>query len=59
MTTKQTTYHYFSSDGSYGYDIPLVLDTTNWTGADWALIEEASDDERAQVAFNIDKSKSA
>ena len=50
---KKDTF-YFATDGSYGHADGLVLaDTGRWTEKDWELIENASDDERVQVAREI------
>jgi hypothetical protein len=46
--------HYFSTDGNYGDASQMVvLNTDNWTGEDWALIDEARDWNRPQVALDI------
>ena len=45
---------YFAPDGNYGYaNGMVVLDTTNWTGADWAELDEALDWDRVAVATSI------
>jgi hypothetical protein len=45
---------YFAEDGSYGTAQNLeVIDTSEWTGEDWAEIENASDDRRAGTASAI------
>jgi hypothetical protein len=49
------SYHYFTTDGTYGADIPLVVDTTKWTEDDWREIEDCSDSERLWVALEISK----
>jgi hypothetical protein len=46
--------HYFAMDGSYGSATEiLIVDTSLWDNTDWAAIEEASDDERSNVAQSI------
>lgn len=46
--------HYFAMDGSYGDATEiLIVDTSLWDSNDWAAIEEASDDERNDVAQSI------
>lgn len=48
MSTQWT---YFAADGSFGDAGDLVvIDTTNFTDADWAAIEEASDLRRKSLA---------
>ena len=45
---------YFAGDGSYGSaENVVIVDTDKWTAEDWARIEEASDDERADIAREI------
>jgi len=45
---------YFATDGSYGTAQNLeVIDTSEWTGEDWAEIENATDDTRAGTASAI------
>lgn len=46
--------HYFAVDGNYGdASLMCVMDTSDWTEADWQRIEEASDSDRPEVAFLI------
>lgn len=48
--------HYFAKDGNYGdADGLVVVDTANWLVADWALIEQASDEHKSAVAKEIDE----
>lgn len=48
------TTHYFAADGSYGdANTLLVLDTSDWTEADWAEIDETPDEMRAFVALEL------
>ncbi len=43
--------HYFAIDGNYGDATSMVVvDTKDWTEEDWALIDEASDNDRPTVA---------
>jgi hypothetical protein len=54
LLTPGMTSTYFATDGSYGTaDNLRVIDTSEWTDADWAEIEEASDDQRAGTASAI------
>ena len=47
---------YFATDGSYGTAHNLeIIDTSEWTDADWAEVEEATDDTRADTASAIAK----
>ena len=46
---------YFAMDGNYGdAERFLVIDTSNWDDDDWAAIEYAKDDERLEIARQID-----
>jgi len=46
--------HYFATDGNYGDASQMVvLNTDNWTEADWVLLDETIDYDRAQVALDI------
>jgi hypothetical protein len=45
---------YFATDGSYGTAHNLeVIDTSEWTDEDWAEVENATDDTRADTASAI------
>lgn len=45
---------YFAEDGSYGSaDGITIVDTANWTDADWELIDFSTDSERAALAQKI------
>lgn len=45
---------YFATDGSYGTAHNLeIIDTSEWTDADWAEVEHATDDTRADTASAI------
>jgi hypothetical protein len=48
---------YFAQDGSYGLweNGSMLINTSQWTSKDWALIEECSDSERTTVARIIMK----
>jgi hypothetical protein len=48
---------YFAQDGSYGLweSGSMLIDTSQWTSADWALIDQCSDSERTTVARIIMK----
>ena len=48
--------YYFAADGSYGewQAASLLADTSDWTDADWQMIEEATDSERASIAYEIE-----
>jgi hypothetical protein len=46
--------HYFAKDGNYGDASQMVvLNTDNWTEADWILLDETIDYDRAQIALDI------
>lgn len=46
-----TQMHYFALDGNYGDAAGLtVIDTGDWTESDFAIIDEASDGDRPEVA---------
>jgi len=48
--------HYFAADGNYGDASALVVvDTSEWTEADWVRIDEAMDDERPEIAKQINE----
>lgn len=48
------TASYFASDGSYGDAKDLiVLDTSEWTEDEWAIIENARDSERVRLAYEL------
>jgi hypothetical protein len=45
---------YFSTDGNCGDATGLVIiDTSDWTDGEWAIILSAPDDERSQIAKEI------
>lgn len=47
---------YFAKDGNYGDATDLVLiDASNWESLDFRILDEASDDDRAQTAQLIQK----
>jgi hypothetical protein len=54
-TTPQTrTIHYFALDGNYGNADGIVLvETDDFSVEEWLEIEEASDNERANMAVEI------
>lgn len=47
--------YYFAMDGNYGWLEPgsVIANTSKWTLADWAEIEDAADSERAFIARGI------
>jgi len=46
---------YFAMDGNYGdAEKFLVVDTSSWDDDDWAAIEYAKDEERLEIARQID-----
>ena len=48
--------HYFTKDGNYGdADGATMFDTTKWTAAQWQAIEDASNQNRFEVAKEIAK----
>lgn len=50
--------HYFAKDGNYGDALGLVVvDTSEWTEQDWVLIDEAMDDERPEIAEQINETR--
>lgn len=47
--------HYFSPDGNYGDATGLVvIDTEDWSPADWDYIEGLSEGRRAEVAEDLE-----
>jgi hypothetical protein len=45
---------YFTDDGTYGDARGLIIaNTETWTDEDWRRIEEASDNDRITVAYEI------
>jgi RNA binding exosome subunit len=45
---------YFAKDGNYGNATELVVvNTEKWTGEEWAIIEENSDEDRPAVATQL------
>ena len=46
-----------TDDGSYGSGEVLIIDTTNWTDAEHEQLEDASDSERLEIAYEIALSK--
>jgi hypothetical protein len=54
LLTPSKASTYFATDGSYGTAQNLeVIDTSAWTGEDWAEIENATDADRAYTASAI------
>jgi hypothetical protein len=54
LLTPSKASTYFATDGSYGTAHNLeVIDTSAWTGEDWAEIENATDADRAYTASAI------
>jgi hypothetical protein len=50
---------YFAMDGNYGNAHGLVIiDTADWTDADWDRVENATDDDRFIVAVAIAEERS-
>ena len=52
--------HYFATDGNYGdaTDI-LIADTSSWTRTEWDAIEEATGNDRVEIARAICERKGA
>lgn len=45
---------YFAADGNYGDANGIVIiDTTNWTDADWDVLEQQTDNIRPRAAITI------
>lgn len=42
-----------TEDGTYGTSNIVLVDTNNWTDADWEKLEDAGDSERMEVAVSI------
>jgi hypothetical protein len=42
-----------AEEGSYGTSNIILVDTTNWTDADWTELEECRDWDRLQTAIDI------
>lgn len=56
LLTPEKASTYFATDGSYGTAHNLeIIDTSEWTDEDWAEIENATDDTRADTASAIAK----
>lgn len=54
LLTPERASTYFATDGSYGTAHNLeVIDTSEWTDEDWAEIENATNDTRADTASAI------
>lgn len=54
LLTPERASTYFATDGSYGTAHNLeIIDTSSWTDEDWAEVENASDDRRADTASAI------
>lgn len=52
--TPDKNHHYFALDGNYGVaDGMVVVDTQNWSEADWQAIDEVGDAERANLALAL------
>lgn len=52
----QPQIHYFAFDGNYGNADGIVLcQTQDWSEEDWTEIENATDNERANVAVEISR----
>ena len=47
--------YYFAHDGSYGQwnGASLLADVNDWDEADWERVENATDSERALIAYEI------
>lgn len=56
LLTPERASTYFATDGSYGTAHNLeIIDTSEWTDEDWAEVENATDDTRADTASAIAK----
>lgn len=54
LLTPERASTYFATDGSYGSAHNLeIIDTSEWTDEDWAEVENATDDTRADTASAI------
>jgi len=47
------TKHYFAADGSYGDAQIIVVDTSDWSQDEWDIIENCSDSERLDIAYQL------
>ena len=47
------TKHYFAADGSYGDAQIIVVDTSDWSKDEWDIIENCSDSERLDIAYQL------
>jgi hypothetical protein len=45
--------HYFAADGSYGTSNIIVIDTTDWSPEEWEIVDNATDQERISIAYQI------
>lgn len=51
VEVRKMSKHYFAADGNYGSAEGLVVvDTSDWTDDEWAAIDFARDNERAEIA---------
>jgi hypothetical protein len=56
--THSPDHIYFATDGSWGHaEGMIVLDTNTWQEEDFRRVEEASDEDRIDVAFAIANEK--
>lgn len=54
LTNESEERSYFAEDGNYGSaDKLAVVDTSKWTGEEWAIVEENSDYDRPAVATQL------
>lgn len=45
--------HYFAADGSYGSSDLVIVDTSNWSIDEWDIVENAPDNERMSIAWQL------
>jgi len=44
---------WISDDGTYGVGYLMLVDTSKWSEEDWLVLEEASDNDKQDVAREI------
>jgi sarcosine oxidase gamma subunit len=48
--------HYFAADGSYGSADLVIIDTSDWSPDEWDIVENAPEDERMAIAWQLSNS---
>lgn len=54
LTSESRELSYFAKDGNYGNaDEIVIVETEKWTGEEWAIVDENSDEDRPAVARQL------